>query len=334
MKVTPEVPKTPEEKQKPVLQTAFFIMPGNALRSLRDELQISTGEKMSEGILYRYGFRCGEGQIQNMDIVCEDMISISEVLPGLWGSVGLGRIQLKDISDSGMTVIFKESIEAMTVGQTMKPSCDFTRGYLAGMASALSNKAFTALETECMAKGDQFCSHKLNLAKGEVVPGQEASAKTESKYRLERGVSYLVEEETPEKSYDIFVDTVTHGGQGLCITRDYPEKVRRMYNLKKTPILWLSNAESEFAIEPVQLGKLYHQIEDFLKKSKDSVVLLTGIEYIITQNNYTSALKFLQLVRDQVSIYDSLLVAPISPSTLNERDLKMIEREMKVLTEK
>ncbi|MGQ9583625.1 MAG: DUF835 domain-containing protein [Thermoplasmatota archaeon] len=321
-------------EKKPVLQTAFFIMPGNALRSLRDELQISAGEKMTEGILYRYGFRCGEGQIQNMDIVCEDMISISEVLPGLWGSVGLGRIQLKDITEEGMTVIFKESIEAMTVGQTPKPSCDFTRGYLAGMASALANKKFTAIETECMAKGDPVCSHKLNLAKGEVVPGQEATSASASKYKLERGVSYLVEEETPETSYDIFVDMVTHGNQGLCITRDYPDKVRRMYSLKKTPILWLSNAESEFAIEPVQLGKLYHLIEDFLKKSRDSVVLLCGIEYIITQNNYASALKFLQLVRDQISIYDSLLIAPISPSTLNERDLKMIEREMKVLPRK
>jgi predicted hydrocarbon binding protein len=322
--------KPPEEKQKTPLQTAFFIMPGNALKSLRDELQISAGEKMTEGILYRYGFRCGEGQIQNMDIVCEDMISISEVLPGLWGSVGLGRIQLKDITDSGMTVLFKESIEAMTIGQSQTPSCDFTRGYLAGMASALSTKSFNAIETECMAKGDQFCSHKLALTKTDVAPGQETEAKTQSKYNLERGASYLLEEDAPDKSYDIFVDNVTHGGQGLCITRDYPEKVRKKYNLKKTPILWLSNAESEFAIEPVQLGKLYHYIEDFLKKSKDSVVLLCGIEYIITQNNYTSALKFLQLVRDQISIYDSLLIAPISPATLNERDLKMIEREMKV----
>ena len=121
------------------LQTSFFIMPGNALKSLRDELSISTGEKLAEGIIYRYGIRCGEGMIQRMSIKCDDMIGLSEMLPGIWAGVGLGRIQLKDITDEGMLVIFKESIESKTVGQSPVPACHFTRGYLSGMASAALN---------------------------------------------------------------------------------------------------------------------------------------------------------------------------------------------------
>ena len=60
--------------------------------------------------------------------------------------------------------------------------------------------------------------------------------------------------------------------------------------------------------------------------------MISGLEYLIVQNNYHSALKFLQLVRDQVAIYDSILIATISPSTLSEKDLKLIEREMEPLT--
>ena len=59
---------------------------------------------------------------------------------------------------------------------------------------------------------------------------------------------------------------------------------------------------------------------------------LQGLEYLIVQNNYHSALKFLQLVRDQIAIYDSVMIATISPSTLSEKDLKLIEREMEPLT--
>ena len=320
--------------QSSTLQTSFFIMPGNALKSLRDELSISSNEKVMQGILYRYGIRCGEGMIQRMGMECEDLVGVAEVLPGLWAGVGLGRIQIKDVSDCGMRIVFKEAIEAQTAGQCHEAACHFTRGYLSGVASALVEYKVDAIEEECMAKGDEFCIHHLTVAKEDLTPvpeagGGETKAPT-FKFNMDTGVSYLIKEDVPEHSYEIFVDRVLNGCQGLCITRDYPEKVRKVYNLKKTPILWLTNAESELAIEPVQLGKLYHKIEDFLKKSQNSVVLLSGIEYIITQNNYASALKFLQLIRDQIAIYNSLLIAPISPSTLNERDLKMIEREMTV----
>ena len=149
--------------------------------------------------------------------------------------------------------------------------------------------------------------------------------------KLERGLSYLVENDDPDGAYKLFVDELAKGNQGLCITRDFPNKVRRTYNLTTTPVLWLSNAEAEFAVEPVQLGKLYHKIEDFLKKAEKATVMITGLEYLIVQNNYHSALKFLQLVRDQVAIYDSILIATISPETLSDKDLKLIEREMEPL---
>ena len=76
------------EEGTTTLQTAFFIMPGNALRSLRDELSISTGERMTEGILMRYGIRCGEGMIHRMNIQCYDMISLSEMLPEYYAARG------------------------------------------------------------------------------------------------------------------------------------------------------------------------------------------------------------------------------------------------------
>ncbi|MEW5759390.1 MAG: DUF835 domain-containing protein [Candidatus Thermoplasmatota archaeon] len=320
-------------EEEKIRETTFFVMPGNALKSLRDELQISAGEEMSEGILFRYGFRCGEGMIQRMSLRCTTMKEITELFPSLWAGVGLGKIKIEEVSEEGALVIFEESVEARHRGQSKKPSCDFTKGYIAGIASALSDKQYTCIEEACISAGDRYCHHRLMPGIGEIKPTAEAESTTRGKYKMERGVSYLIKEETPELSYEIFVDAVMHGGQGLCITRDYPDKIRKKYNLAKTPILWLSNAESEYAIEPVQLGKLYHKIEDFLKKSQNSVIFLSGIEYIITQNNYTSALKFLQLVRDQIAIYDSLLIAPISPPTLPERDLKMIEKEMTVYTD-
>jgi hypothetical protein len=205
------------------------------------------------------------------------------------------------------------------------------------MAQGLSQMDFTVDEVQCSEDWSESC-FIINLGSEYFTPVVEeeistpapsgVEEKAKSKSDLERGLAYLVENDDPDSAYKLFRDELGSGSQGLCITRDFPNKVRRVYGLSQTPILWLSNAEQEFAVEPVQLGKLYHKIEDFLKKADQACVMISGLEYLIVQNNYHSALKFLQLVRDQVAIYDSLLIATISPETLSDKDLKLIEREM------
>ena len=59
--------------------------------------------------------------------------------------------------------------------------------------------------------------------------------------------------------------------------------------------------------------------------------MLSGLEYLITQNNYSSVLKLIQLLNEQIAIRDSILIVPISPHTLEQKDLKLIERELRVL---
>lgn len=319
-------------------ETPFFIMPSNALKSLRDELAISEGEKLTNEMLYRYGVRCGEGMIERMSIKATSNDEIVKMLPNLWAGVGLGRVSSGPFTEEEMTFNFQESIEARAVGKTNEASCHFTRGYLVGLVQQISDKGFKAVETACLSQGDETCTIKLLPSTEYFEPaaeGQEAPpAKDyigESSIKLEKGVSYLLETEDLGRCYELFLERTMAGSQGLCITRDFPDRVRSKHNIKKSPVIWLSNADLEYAVEPVQLGKLYHKIEDFLKKTENGLIILVGIEYLITQNNYSSALKFLQLIKDQVSIYGATLIVPIVPEALAEKDLKLIEREFETV---
>jgi len=58
---------------------------------------------------------------------------------------------------------------------------------------------------------------------------------------LKAGHSYLLPEDKAEKSSRLFVNLVTHGAQGLYISRRYPGEVRDAYGLKLTPIIWLTH---------------------------------------------------------------------------------------------
>ena len=145
---------------------------------------------------------------------------------------------------------------------------------------------------------------------------------------LERSFSYLVEEDRPETSYSLFLNALKKGMKGYCITRNYPAKIRSKFDLKETPVVWLSNVGRDNAIRPKDLEKLSLSLEQFLSQSGGGIVLLDGLEYLITNNNFITVLRLIQSLRDQVAINQSILLMAVNRSTLESHQLNLLEREV------
>jgi hypothetical protein len=161
-------------------------------------------------------------------------------------------------------------------------------------------------------------------------PVVENTLPTEMKYKLESGESYLVESAQPTEAFDIFRDAVTHGIQGFSICRMHPKKVRHRFDLKKTPILWLSTIEAEDSVDPKDLAKINHMLNEFLKRASDCILLVEGLEYLIIQNNFEKVVKALHSLNDYVTVSNSRLLVPINPKTLSEKELSILEKEFMV----
>lgn len=144
---------------------------------------------------------------------------------------------------------------------------------------------------------------------------------------LEKTFTYLVEEERPETSYKLYVKMLESGMNGLCVTRNYPAKIKARFNLKDTIVYWLSNVGRENTIRPKDLEKLSISLEQFLQK-KEAIILLDGLEYLITNNNFITVLRLIQSLRDQVAINQSILLMAVNPSTLESHQLNLLEREV------
>jgi PAS domain S-box-containing protein len=163
-----------------------------------------------------------------------------------------------------------------------------------------------------------------------ISPAVEKTSKSAMKYNLERGESYLIESRESSEAFDIFKDAVTHGIQGFAICRTHPKKVRGKYELEKTAILWLSTIETGDSVDPKDLAKINHLLNDFLKRAENSIVLLEGIEYLIIQNDFEKVIKALNSLNDYVTISGSLLLVPVSPKTMSEKELSILEKEFRV----
>lgn len=176
-----------------------------------------------------------------------------------------------------------------------------------------------------------MCAAFIDRTRILVEPVAENRLKTEFMYWLEPGECYLVREKKPEKSLEIFCDLVTHGIPGFLVSRRHPEKIKRKYMLARTPALWLSQAETEHTIDPSDLSKLNFIIGDFTRKSDESVILLNGIEYLITQMSFETVLKYVEELKDIVVVNNSRLIIPIHEGILSLKERSILERGFTVL---
>ncbi len=149
---------------------------------------------------------------------------------------------------------------------------------------------------------------------------------------LERGRIYITGKQS--LAYETFSKIVLAGSEGLCVTREYPSKVRKKLGLEKTPIVWLTGEASPNEHTIGSLQDLSITLGDFLQKAEQPILLLDGFEYLITNNTFESFLKFLQIIRDRVQSHNAIVLAPLMEKAFEPRTLGLIERETTTLEPK
>ncbi len=226
-----------------------------------------------------------------------------------------------------------------TEGKQMVESTSFVwvpiivqnEAFAALAASNVREKRITAEDVNDLEILASMCAAFIDRTRILVEPIAEKKLKTEFKYWLGPAECYIITEKKPERSFEIFVDLVTHGISGFVVSREYPEKMKRKYTLQKTPILWLSRTERENTISPDDLSKLYYIIGEFTRKTKESVILLDGLEYLITQVNFDTVLKQLLEFKDTIILHNSRLIIPVHVETLSPREYSILEREFTII---
>jgi len=181
----------------------------------------------------------------------------------------------------------------------------------------------------CPSCGAEAPSEVAEEGEGE----EETETMTAVDYKLEPSFTYLIKEDKAERAYGFFVKALSDGLKGFCVTRNYPLKIKAKHNIGDTPIIWLSNVGKENTLRPKDLEKLSVSLEQFITAAEPatgSIVLLDGLEYLITNNNFLTVLRFVQSLRDQIAIRNGILLMALNPSTLEPHELNLLEKEVDV----
>lgn len=148
------------------------------------------------------------------------------------------------------------------------------------------------------------------------------------------GNVYLVEERRPKMTFELFDQALSSGYAGLVVTRDFPKKLLSEKELGNCRVLWLTNMVGESRINPTAIGILMGQVRSFIENNPRTVVVVDGLEYLISLNTYDRMLQFMHQLRDVVVTNDSIMLVPVDPRTMSQRELALMERCMEPILPK
>jgi len=148
---------------------------------------------------------------------------------------------------------------------------------------------------------------------------------------LKSGSFFLVEERAPDFTYEMFGEHVVNGKYGLVITRDFPPEVKRKHALPDCSILWVTNLVGPDNISPTSIGLLLSKIITFFEKNHPAVVVLDGVEHLISQNSFDRIMQFVNQLRDTVLVIEGTVIMPLDTRVLEARQLALLERNLEVV---
>ncbi len=150
-------------------------------------------------------------------------------------------------------------------------------------------------------------------------------------FPVERGFVYLVKEKRPSIAFAMFNEAVKHGAKGMVVTREHPNRLRQTHEFDASRILWLTRRVGEDHVDPTELIRLSMNISKFIEGTQKTVVLIEGLEYLITQNDFETVLRFVNHLHDFVLAHDCAVIIVLDPRVLSTRELALLERSARVV---
>jgi hypothetical protein len=168
----------------------------------------------------------------------------------------------------------------------------------------------------------------MERAKKNPEASLEPLSLSPKKSGLQEGESYLFSGETSDEAFKAFVDHALHGYKGLCITREKPESIAKRYRISKTSIFWLTNLRGTEEKSTETLTDVQLLIGSFLSENEKAVVLLDGLEYLISNNGFQPVYSFIQSKRSQIAQRKAIMIVPVNLETLDKKEQALLKREL------
>jgi len=167
---------------------------------------------------------------------------------------------------------------------------------------------------------------------------------------IKPGLSYVIEESKPKRCFELFKRELDNDRMGMAIVRKAPKQISEFKDLGIKKMIWLTKSqksdndhmpigaiglgsdeidEDDYDyISPTELPKLFAEISNFLSGNPGGVVLLEGIEYLLSHSGFKSVLSFSQSLNELMVTREANLIMSLNPESLDAKQTSQIKRDM------
>jgi len=123
------------------------------------------------------------------------------------------------------------------------------------------------------------------------------------------------------------------GGRAVVIiSRTPPVFFKNTLRIEKSPVLWLTPIGGKDTVHPRRLEYLTHLLVQFMRRNDaEKVIYLDGVEYLITENGFIPVFKFLANIKDHAVISNTVILVPIDPKSMGEKEFRLLTREFETI---
>lgn len=141
------------------------------------------------------------------------------------------------------------------------------------------------------------------------------------------GRSYILEEQAGSTEAFKLITDISPQKKKYILSRMNPKRIREEYDIENSEILWLTDRTSdEVKTIPPNLENLSWTLEKKIKE--EDVVLIDGLEYLISNTSFDATIQFIRHLVDVVSETDTILLVIVNPRALESKQVNILEREM------
>ncbi len=137
------------------------------------------------------------------------------------------------------------------------------------------------------------------------------------------GVS-LYFEDGSDRAWSEFLSTTETGIRGLCLTREFPDRLRPRMGSRDISIIWLSNVGRENTVRPSDLPLLLSLIRSAFDEGRVEAVLLEGLEYLVTVNSLPLVVELLRTMQQVAELRHAPVWVPVDPRLLTPNEVEAL----------
>ena len=117
---------------------------------------------------------------------------------------------------------------------------------------------------------------------------------------------------TSDPPWRSFLEATGGDRRGICVSREFPDRLRASLGPRAVDVYWLSNVGREGSIRPGDLEAISELFQKALESRGVSAIYLDGLEYLVRLHTVEKTLQFLDSLGERAKLHAARVWIPLN----------------------